>query len=323
MADNTRGNTARAARGRRDALDEARELVSLLGALSSEGDGVSVASISSRLGITAEEARKLLLLIVTAGSESDDYLPLAFAEDSESEVFLAFPRGNRGRPLRLTAAEGIALTAALNYLGVPDDDPLRRHLQTSFGSGPMDAQAIQKTLAPVGDTLTSQNLSTIAACLADSASLTFLYTGSVDSKQNPRRVTPLGTRLDNGYWYLDAYDHDREGDRTFRVDRMVTLAEVDAIPRRHNPTARTQDAPKLVTLRFADERYLNLFDWHGLTIVSQAEGITVGTIPYYGPSSSWLPQHLAACGGAVMCDDAGITAAAREYAQQLMSANGI
>jgi predicted DNA-binding transcriptional regulator YafY len=136
-------------------------------------------------------------------------------------------------------------------------------------------------------------------------------------------VTPLGTRLDNGYWYLDAYDHDREGDRTFRVDRMVTLAEVDAIPRRHNPTARTQDAPKLVTLRFADERYLNLFDWHGLTIVSQAEGITVGTIPYYGPSSSWLPQHLAACGGAVMCDDAGITAAAREYAQQLMSANGI
>lgn len=298
-------------------------MVSLLGALSSEGDGVSVASISSRLGITTEEAQKLLLLIVTAGSESNDYLPLAFAEDSESEVFLAFPQGNHGRPLRLTAAEGIALTAALNYLGVPDDDPLRRHLQASFASSPVDEQAIKKTLAPVGDTLTSQNLSAIAACLADSASLTFAYTSSAGGRQTSRRVTPLGTRLDNGNWYLDAYDHDRNGNRTFRVDRMESLAEADALPQRHIPNAPDQDAPKLVTLRFTDARYLNLFDWHGLIVTSQAESITVGTIPYYGPSSSWLPQHLAACGGSVTCDDASITAAAREYAQQLMSANGI
>jgi len=59
---------ARRGVGRTGGVEEARELVALVATLSDEGATLDAETIATRLGITLDEARKLLSLILTAST---------------------------------------------------------------------------------------------------------------------------------------------------------------------------------------------------------------------------------------------------------------
>ncbi len=57
-------------------------------------------------------------------------------------------------------------------------------------------------------------LPVIRAAVAARSSIAFSY------RNQPRRLDPWGVLLRGGFWYVVGHDHDRESQRTFRVDRF-------------------------------------------------------------------------------------------------------
>lgn len=295
--------------GRIGGLEEARQLVALVGALNECGDVLTADSLISRLGVSRETAMKMLMLIVTAGDEEDSFLSVSSSDDF-SEVSLAFSGGMRGKSVRLTKSETIAAIAALNLIGVPADDPLRVSLGRSLLSPAVKEDELKRVLAPMNPTREATELSACASALAQGHAISFDYQGSLDASPRRRHVEPTSLEQREGNWYLDGFDLDRMGLRRFRVDRMTDVS--DEGPSRGVGAEARQEPSRTVEIAFSDLSYLSLFAWPGLKLARTDETSAEGTIPYYG--GMWLPRRIAACSGTVTTTDDEVMRLARSYA---------
>lgn len=290
--------------GRRSAIIQARELFALWGALSGDDSILDVDTISRRLCINREYAQHLLELIVTARGEEDTFIPLYYIkEDDPSQVALT-PRGQTsGQPIRLTPAEHVALSSALNTLGLPRDDPLRQKIKELAGDGVPSDCDIQRCITSANASDAFPTLMKCAEGLSDGKALRFEYQGSNDSDKHIRKVFPLSLQLDEGTWLLSAYDYARLARRTFRIDRMSSIHLVPGERPTELETPYGTTTQRSVNIQFEDPRYLTLFEWPGLKVTGHRNGVTSGVIPFYGAGSKWLARHIAACGGTVTTDD--------------------
>lgn len=299
--------------GRKGSLDEARELVALVSSLSEAGDALTVEAVSSRLGVSEGRAEKLLALVATSSAGAGG-LPLV--EDG-GEVTMLVSGGLSGRRLRLTHAETLALAAALERLGVAPDDPLRARLEGSLSPLGVDEGLVGRVLGTQaeGDPAVAAALAACARALAAGRALAFSYRRLGSERAEERHVVPAATRVEEGTWYLDGHDLDREDERTFRVDRMSDVRE-EARPAETAAPSRARGA-RTVRVTFSDARYLDLLPWHDLELGEPDErGIRRGTTPYYG--GMWLPRMVAACAGTATTDDAEVNRLAADYARGLL-----
>ena len=104
--------------GRTGGVDAAREIVSVIGALSTEGDEVNPDAIASRMGKTPEEASKFMDMLLYLGTDDVGLKLCAESDDDDTPYFVD---SAAGRPLRLTKAETLAVQAALAWMGTPED----------------------------------------------------------------------------------------------------------------------------------------------------------------------------------------------------------
>lgn len=293
--------------GRPGALDEARELVALVASLSEAGDALTAEAVASRLGTSVERAEKLISLVLTSVGTGGATLPLV--EDG-GEVTLAFSQGVRGRRLRLTRTETLALAAALERLGVDGDDPLRARLEQAAAREGVDEALVRRVVSEDQD-VPREALEACARALVRREDLSFSYRKSPDAAAEGRLVRPEGLRHEDGSWYLDALDLGRGARRTFRLDRMEGVRGVAA----REPLVRSEAGARRareVRISFSDPSYLDLLPWHDLRVERTADGVQ-GVTPYYG--GMWLPRMLAACGGTATTDDTEVAALARSYAR--------
>ena len=300
-------------RGRPGATEEMRELLALVGSLTSEGDVLTIEGVASRFGISRERAELLLDLVLTACVGSSYQLPLGL-EDNDALV-LRRSHGVTGRPIRLTRTETAAIVAALDKLEFPADDPLRQDLLASFATPDVTESVAREKVDALISSERSEALEACSRALVSGACLSFAYQGAEQSAPKRRTALPTEVRHENNAWYLDAVDLDRKAARTFRVDRMDDIRVV-ANPAEDLDAVPTKRENRVVTVAFLDEGVIEALEWPGIQVTGTSGERTVATIPFYG--GSWLPRHLAACGG-VATDDAELTAAVRSTAQALLN----
>lgn len=295
------------------ALGEARELVALVASLSEAGDALTAQAVASKLGVSLERAEKLIELVLTASVGDGLGLPLIEEKDG---VSLLTSRGVRGRRLRLTRAETVALLAALDRMGTSGADELRDALEASLETSPVDDALVRRTLGAGAGSVREQVAACSQAILSGSA-LGFSYRRVDTRRAERRRALPLRLRCEHEAWYLDAADLDRGGERTFRLDRMSDVA-LEGAPRDEGDTAaregeRGARGARVVRIRLLDPRLLDLLPWHDLRIVERSDdGSIVAETPYYG--GSWLVRMLAACGDAARTDDDELADLVRAHA---------
>lgn len=292
------------------ALGEARELVALVASLSEAGDALTAQAVASKLGVSLERAEKLIELVLTASVGDGLGLPLIEEKDG---VSLLTSRGVRGRRLRLTRAETVALLAALDRMGTPGADELRDALEASLETSPVDVALVRRTLGAASGSVREQVAACSQAILSGSV-LGFSYR-RVDARHaEQRRALPLRLRCEHEAWYLDAEDLDRSGERTFRLDRMSDVALEGAPRDEGDATAREGErGARVVRICLLDPRLLDLLPWHDLRIVERSDdGSIVTETPYYG--GSWLVRMLAACGDAARTDDDELAGLVRAHA---------
>ena len=295
------------------ALGEARELVALVASLSEAGDALTAQAVASKLGVSLERAEKLIELVLTASVGDGLGLPLIEEKDG---VSLLTSRGVRGRRLRLTRAETVALLAALDRMGTSGADELRGALEASLETSPVDDALVRRTLGAGAGSVREQVAACSQAILSGSA-LGFSYRRVDARRAERRRALPLRLRCEHEAWYLDAADLDRGRERTFRLDRMSDVA-LEGAPRDEGDTAaregeRGARGARVVRIRLLDPRLLDLLPWHDLRIVERSDdGSIVAETPYYG--GSWLVRMLAACGDAARTDDDELADLVRAHA---------
>lgn len=288
---------ARRGVGRTGGVEEARELVALVATLSDEGATLDAETIATRLGTTLDEARKLLSLILTASTSDGDYLSL-MENDDGSQVSLAFAEGMHGKRLRLTSGEMLAISAALDRLGVPADDSARTAITRSLSSAGLDEATLRRMLAQLPTKNDSMVLKTCAKARCDHRDLVFAYRHVGEVSRGERCVAPLAVRLEDDVWYLDGFDRVRGGRRTFRIDHM---SDARVVTSAGGVSEERNEPSRKVRITFRDEHYLTLLHWKHLEIISRKDGETSARIPYFG--GMWLPRMIAACSGTATTDD--------------------
>ena len=301
-----------AATGRHGALEEARSLVALVTSLSEAGDALTPDAVSAKLGVSREHAEKLIELVLTVSGSDGKTLPLV---EEGGGVTLAFSQGMRGRRLRLTRSETMALVAALERLGVARDDPLRSRLEETLAHEPVDGDLVRRLVGRSEDGEVGAVITACSQALSSRNDLAFLYRKTPQEEPTPRRVAPRRLRHEEGLWYLDALDLNRGGERTFRLDRM---ADVRVVGRGGSRDSRPRPA-RQVLLTFSDARYLDLLPWHELHVVERGkrDGLVRAETSYYG--GMWLPRMIAACAGTATTNDPEVNALVENYARSFLA----
>ncbi|MEE1045214.1 MAG: WYL domain-containing protein [Olegusella sp.] len=311
------------ANNRRPPIEEARELIALVGALRENGDTIDPDSVAARLGTTHERAGHLLDLLLDMGSGAAA-LPLALGDDDASVTLMA-PLANtvRGQRARLTQTEAQALDAAFDAIGLSGTDDLRARIAAGYWPVTTESGEVSSLFSARETTGLYKSLAPLAQAIIAGKRVEFDYTPVEAAAPGTRlrtiplhrrHVGPFGLRHKDGKWYLDAYDLDRRADRRFRVDRIDGLTVTDEGWKR---TARASaDDTRTVRLTFTDPGLLDLFDWHDLRVLSKNRSGVECEIPWY-PGGQWLPRHIAACGNGVEVDDPELARKAAAYAIDL------
>lgn len=303
--------TNKAGAGRPGGDELTRLMLAILGGLSEGGDMVNVHAVARRFSNSDDFAERLLESIKVLPAGDEFFLPLYF-RDGDPDVAL-MEGGVRGRRLRLTRDETIALVAAFDRIGISEGNSLRKAVQESMSATGVDVKETQRTDAPTGGKDTSALESCVAA-ICSGLRLEIAYQGRLDDGPRRRIIDPTGIHQSEGAWYVDAYDVGRHGKRIFRSDRISSV-EVVGPSEGHDEV--TEEGARTVTIRFSDPSVLTTLWWPGLEVVSQNEDEVIARISYYG--GDWLARRLAACGGTATTDDRELAERTRRVAKEMLS----
>lgn len=312
---------------RKGTIEQARALIAIAGNLRNDGDTIDPSTVARVMGISLEEAGDLLALLVSAGGEEHGgLLPLSLEDDGSVTLRTPLRRSMSGKCLRLTKDEADALTAAFEAMGLSEGSELRSSIILALYPECPNEADMHRSLSAQDESL-SQKLDALAQAILNHIAIAFDYepvstkpltgTCATGFALRKRHVCPLALRHESDLWYLDAHDLDRDAMRVFRIDRMSMPVTTDRPWPEIRSTATTQST-RMVNLTFLDRLPLDLFEWPGLVICGRGAGRVNCQIPWY-LQSTWLPRHLAACGGMVKIYDQDLERAVRAYAADLSS----
>lgn len=213
------------------AQDKLAFLLSLVPYLLDRGT-VAVSEAAAHFGVAEDEVRSAVRLIAVSGipGETDSYGPDdlfdidwdAFESDDRIELTHAVAIDDSPR---FSAREAAALLAGLQYLSaLPENHGsesianLSRKLATGASSTPSPVAVATRAA--------SEALGPIRRGLTERRQVEFDYRDARGAVEH-RIVDPLRIDSEDQSWYLRAWDHSRDAVRTFRVDRMDSVAVSD------------------------------------------------------------------------------------------------
>ena len=189
--------------------------------------GIEASQAAEDFGITEKQLRKdldLLWVCGLPGGGPGDLIDLSFEGPTISVVFNA----GISRPLKLTAAEALALVVALRTLsetpGIADTDAIQRALAKveAAAGGQVDGATVEVALDQTVKLLPALN-----RAIDESRALALRYYTATRDETTERTVDPLRVFEVDGRSYLEAWCRSAEGMRIFRVDRIENVDVLD------------------------------------------------------------------------------------------------
>jgi proteasome accessory factor C len=203
-------------------------------------DGPLISEVCTRFGLSERELLADLDLLFMCGVHPFTPDTLIEVDVADGRVWIRFADWFR-RPLRLTAAEGLALVSAgAALLASPGSDPagaLSRalaKLEAVLGVGADDA--VEVDLGPVSASV----LGVVQQAESEHRKVELDYYSFGRDGRSTRTVAPWRVFNAGGQWYMSGWCDQAGGERLFRVDRIhrATLSD-----ERFQPPAQGQPPP--------------------------------------------------------------------------------
>ena len=236
---------------RTTATDRLERMLAVVPWIAAHDDGASITEVCNRFELTREELLSDLDVIFMVGRypySPDELIDVAMEGDT---VWIRYAEVFR-RPLRLSSAEGLALVVACNALLAADHaDPTgplasgRTKLAVLLGLE--DADALDVAVAPPD----AEVLRLVTEATEAGLQVEIDYYSHARDERTTRTVDPWQTWFDGGHWYLTGWCHLAEGERTFRLDRIVgvrALASAAAAAPADLEASTALDDPELPTV---------------------------------------------------------------------------
>jgi predicted DNA-binding transcriptional regulator YafY len=228
-------------------LNSTQRIEVLLAVLSNlkRHDVIAVSELAEQLNLDLGQLRQDLETLQYAGVPpfgGGDLLPIELDDEGFLCVNADLPALDQ--PLRLTGEEAAALTLALRIAGFSTDEPLLRKLAaaTTFG---FDADTLDQILHIVQGELRPEVFQTLSAALDEGesgksgAAVLITYVNN-RGERSKRIIEPWALFLENGCWYVSAFDEKREAPGNFRIDRISEAQTAGSA--RHQPQLQQQQA---------------------------------------------------------------------------------
>lgn len=285
---------------RPSSADRAKRLLALIRILADHGE-LSVAEVAADLGIDEDTAEADLELLSCCGvSQIDPYaLVPVFVEDGVVQVFGELPA--LSEPVRLSAAEASALSAALQAAGMSASEPLPRKLIAAAAAPEISAEDLERTLradaAPGGSFV----FEPLTLAVEERRVVTIEYRAYGRLGETKRTIEPISLMQELGAWYVRAYVRETDDVRTFRLDRIrdARLTRETFEPRSAEAPAPESALPTaglpVATVRLAECETFSEREWPGGRVVSTEDGVTI-EVPYAG--TAWIARQVVARMGA-------------------------
>lgn len=251
------------------ARDQMRRLLALVPYLQSREE-VSVKQVAADFGVTEKRIRddlRVLWYCGLPGLGMGDLIDINLDALDEGEETIRLSNAEYlTRPLRLDSTEAAALMVALRTLreGSSDDerpivDRVLGKIAAAAGEGGSLASQVEVVLPRTAARITRLR-GILEGAIRDGRQVQLVYYVPTRDEATERVVDPLAVGTQDGYEYLDAWCHQADDQRLFRIDR-ISAVEVLPTAVADHPDVRPRDLSDgifqasekdvLVTLRLA------------------------------------------------------------------------
>src|SRR5688572_18360400 len=215
----------------RDVSQRLRRLLYVVPYVARQSDGVDVGELAAKLGIDRDQMVQDLDLLSQVGPPDGDPGEYLLVTVENGRVFVDLAH-RLTRPLRLTAAEGCSLLLGMRALresGIaPFDSSMQsaeKKLLAALGRDAGEAETLAVgTVVAEPDRIVAEHLRRLVTAARHRATVEIEYASASRHQAERRRFDPYGIVHHAGEWYVVGHCHKRGDVRTFRIDRIASLA---------------------------------------------------------------------------------------------------
>jgi proteasome accessory factor C len=186
-----------------------------------EHQGISVNELAQVFGVTEKQINSDLILIHMCGLPG--YTPLELIEMyyEDGYVTVSDPQ-SLNKPRNMNRTEITSLLVSLDLLKSTRSDNIAEEIE-KLKSKLQKSLSIENPFVVVSDSKISSLVEQIETAIAKGKALDIVYLSGSKDESTERLILPIELYQQNSYTYLNAWCQTSEGDRTFRLDRLVSL----------------------------------------------------------------------------------------------------
>ena len=191
-----------------------------------EHQGISVAELAQVFGVSEKQINSDLILIHMCGLPG--YTPLELIEMyyEDGYVTVSDPQ-SLNKPRKMNRTEITSLLVSLDLLKSTRSDSIAEEVET-LKTKLRKCLSFENPYVVVANSKNSDLVEQIELAIAKGNALEIVYLSGSKDKSTERLVLPLELYQENNFTYLKAWCQTSEGERTFRLDRFVSLKISDA-----------------------------------------------------------------------------------------------
>lgn len=216
----------------RDVGQRLRRLLYMVPYVAKHRDGVQVDDLASMLDVSRDHLLRDLDLLSQVGPPDGDPGEYLLVSVENGRVYIDLPQ-RLTRPLRLTPAEGCSLLLGIRALResgvVPFDDAMasaERKLLRVLGRDAEEAEKLATdTVVAQPDRVTGEHLRQLVTAARQRTRVVIEYVAASRPRAERRTLDPYGIVHHAGAWYVVGHCDKRGDTRTFRIDRIASLAQ--------------------------------------------------------------------------------------------------
>jgi proteasome accessory factor C len=201
-----------------------------------EHQGISIAELAQVFGVSEKQINDDLILIHMCGLPG--YTPLELIEMyyEDGYVTVSDPQ-SLNKPRRMNRSEITALLVSLDLLKSMRSDAIADEIE-ALKVKLQERLSFENPFEVIADTKSLEIVEELERAIAKGSALKIVYLSGIKDESSERLILPLEIYQANNHTYLSAWCQTSKGDRTFRVDRIVSFESVDNKAIQQNESVR-------------------------------------------------------------------------------------
>ena len=186
-----------------------------------EHQGISIAELAEVFGVSEKQINDDLILIHMCGLPG--YTPLELIEMyyEDGYVTVSDPQ-SLNKPRNMNRSEITSLLVSLDLLKSLRSDAIAGEIET-LKKKLRESLSFENPYVVVADKKNPEKIEELERAIAKGSALKIVYLSGIKDESSERLILPLEIYQANNHTYLSAWCQSSKGDRTFRVDRILSF----------------------------------------------------------------------------------------------------